>query len=212
MSNLRPIAPTRILLLALSLSVAAIPVPAQQQSPDPPPPPPILPTLSPPLPPPWIFVPRPDALPSPADAPVPDLASLPPTHSPAQSKVKRALDRAMPRCLDATTHTCWASPPAQDSLSSADREFANDMDVGKMYLKEKNYRGAEFRFRDALDRKPDQPEATFHLAKSLEMLSKSDQARQTYKAYLRLQSDGTYADQARQALHRLDSSTAGENP
>jgi Tfp pilus assembly protein PilF len=79
-----------------------------------------------------------------------------------------------------------------------------------MYLKEHNYRGAEFRFRDALERKSDQPEATFHLAKSLEMQNKNDEAAQMYRAYLKLQTDGSYAAQARQSLERLTHAAAGK--
>jgi hypothetical protein len=143
-----------------------------RQKPQDPPPPPILPTLSPPLPPPWILFPQPDPLPSPPDAPMPDLGSLPGPPDKSKSRVKRALDRAMPNCLDTVLHTCWSSPPG-DGKTTEEREFAKDMEIGTYYFKNKNYRGAEMRFRHALEYKPGQPEATFKLAESLFKLAES---------------------------------------
>jgi outer membrane protein assembly factor BamD (BamD/ComL family) len=52
-------------------------------------------------------------------------------------------------------------------VSETDREFAKDLEVGDFYLKGKNYGAAELRFREALNYKPDHPEATFKLAESL---------------------------------------------
>jgi outer membrane protein assembly factor BamD (BamD/ComL family) len=81
-----------------------------------------------------------------------------------------------------------------------DRKFAKDMEIGSYYFRNKNYRGAMFRFRHALDSKPGQPEATFKLAESLNRLGKKDEAEEAYTAYLK--------DQPREPLknspiHRL---------
>ena len=177
------------------------------------PPPPVLPTLSPPLPPPWILLPQPDPLPSPPDAPMPDLGTLPGPPDKSKSRLKRAIDRAAPRCLDAATHTCWSSPPGKDSsvVSEEEREFAKDMEVGDFNFKDKNYRGAELRFRDALNYKPDDPEATFELAESLQRLGNSDEAKEGYQTYLKVQPDGPYAERARTALQRLEKNSPGKN-
>lgn len=178
-------------------------VSAQQQQVQPPPP--VLPTLSPPLPPPWILFPQPDPLPSSPDAPLPDLGTLPGSPDKSKSRLKHAIDRAAPRCLDAITHTCWSSPPGQNSpmMSEDEREFIKDMEVGDFSFKNKNYGGAELRFRDALNYKPHDPEATFKLAESLQRLGKNDEAGEGYEAYLKIQPAGVYAERARTALQRL---------
>jgi Flp pilus assembly protein TadD len=58
------------------------------------------------------------------------------------------------------------------------------MEVGEINFKNGSYRGAEWRFRDALDYKPDNPEATFWMAKSIDKLGRSDEAQNAYRAYL----------------------------
>ena len=88
-------------------------------------------------------------------------------------------------------------------LSEAEREFAKDMEVGEINFTNGSYRGAEWRFRDALDYKPDNPEAIFWLAKSIDKLGRSDEAQDAYRTYLQLQPNGTLAEKARNALERL---------
>ena len=182
---------------------------AQEQEPQPP----VLPTLSPPVPPRWILFPEPPSLPSPPHAPIPDLGKLPGPPDRSKSVLKRALDRAKPNCLDAIIHTCWSSPPGDgtEAMSEEEREFAKDMEIGTYNFRNKNYRGAEFRFRHALDYKPGQPDATFKLAESLNKLGRRDEAKQEYKAYLESQPNGSNAEQARTALQRLSKLSAGKN-
>jgi tetratricopeptide repeat protein len=192
----------RSVLFAVAALACCKAVNAQQQEI---PPPPVLPTLSPPVPPPWILAPRPDPLPSPPDAPVPDLGSLPSADK-SKSRLKHTIDRLTPRCLDAATHTCWSSPPGDQPQYAADedRQFAKDMEVGEFNLKDKNYRGAELRFRDALSHKPDSPDATFKLAQALDKLGKNEDAITGYKSYLAVQSKGPFAPPAQKALDRLE--------
>jgi Tfp pilus assembly protein PilF len=128
----------------------------------------------------------------------------------SKSVIKRALDRAKPNCLDSVIRTCWSSTPG-DGLSKEEREFADDMDIGTYYLRNKNYRGAEFRFRHALDYKPSQPDATFKLAEALDKLGKRDEAKQQYETYLESQANGLYAERARTALQRLSKLSVGKN-
>lgn len=207
MANIWP----KIVLLGLVVCASCGYVGAQQQQD--PAAPPVVPTLSPPLPPPWILFPRPDPLPSPPDAPMPDLGTIPGPPDKSKSRLKRAIDGAVPRCLDAITHTCWSSPPEENSaaVSEEEWEFAKDMEIGDFNFKDKNYRGAELRFRDALNYKPDQPDATFKLAESLNKLGKSNEAKQKYQAYLKFQPDGPYAKRARIALQRLPTTAVGKN-
>lgn len=200
----------KIVVLGVTISAYCGQINAQQQQD--PNAPPVLPTLTPPLPPPWIFVRHPDPLPSPPDAPVPDLGTLPGSPDKSKSRLKRAVDRLAPRCLDAATHTCWSSPGEESpKTSEADREFTKDMEAGDLYFRDKNYKGAELRFRDALHYKADQPDATFRLAETLDRLSQIDEAQTTYRLYLRIQPTGPYADRARIALQRLGKKSAQKN-
>lgn len=194
--------PLRAEIIFLGLTLACC-VPSYCQQPDMPQPP-VLPTLSPPVPPRWILFPEPPPIPSSEDAPVPDLGSLPGPPDKSWSIIKRALDRAKPNCLDTVIHTCWSSPPG-DGLSKEDREFAEDMEMGRYHLRNKNYRGAMYRFRHALDLRPGEPEATFKLAESLNKLGKCDEAAEAYRAYLQNRPSGARAEQARTALEQLKS-------
>ena len=96
-------------------------------------------------------------------------------------------------------------------MSEEEREFAKDMDIGTYNFRNKNYQGAEWRFRHALDYKPGQPDATFKLAESLNKLGRSDEAKQEYQAYLESDPNGSHAERARAALQRLSKLSAGKN-
>lgn len=84
------------------------------------------------------------------------------------------------------------------------------MEIGLYYFHIKNYRGAELRFRHALEYKPGQPEATFKLAESLDKLGNVDEAMQTYGTYLESQPQDLHAERARSALRRLSKLSAGK--
>lgn len=156
---------------------------------------------------------RPNA-PSPAtpnDAPFPDRATVP-EHGKA-GRVKRAVKGVAPNCLDWMFHSCWSQPLGPE-LSRAEMNnpgFAHDMEIGNFNLKQKNYRGAELRFRSALGVVPNDPEANFKLAKSLEKEGKVAEAREEYTTFLVLSSDSPFAAEARRALEQLDQK-AGKNP
>src|SRR5882762_2079670 len=96
-------------------------------------------TLTPRVPPPVVVVVQPPPLPSPPDAPVPDLGSLPAKPNVAESPVKRFLGKLAPKCLDAVLHTCWSSPRGEPSslLPKAERDFAKDMEVGDLRSEER---------------------------------------------------------------------------
>ena len=198
----------RVALFAVATFAWSARVSGQVQKDAPPP----LPTLTPLPPPPWIVVPQPEPLPAPPDAPVPDLGTLP-LPKKSNSRLRRAVDRLAPRCLDALTHTCWSSPPGEDlgSASQSEREFAKDMDVGEFNFKNKNYKGAELRFRDALNYKPGEPEATFKLAESLDKQGEKNVSREMYTAYLKAQPNGLYAERARKAIERLTKKSQPRN-
>ena len=156
---------------------------------------------------------KPPLAPLPDDSPMPDQGKLPMPQDKKQSTAKRKLEQAAPNCLNIFAyHTCWSSPPASPAKAAnpaADAEFAKDIEVGDFYLTErKNYAGAAMRFRDALELVPNDPEATYKLAQSLEGLHQIDEARQDYETYLRLQPEGKFAAQAKKALERLQQNGA----
>ena len=145
--------------------------------------------------------------PSPPDAPLPDLDSLPSPADTTKSKVKRALDRLIPNCADVVYHSCWSSPVPDPSapLPEAAREAQRNREAGEIYYKDKNYRGSESRFREALRFEPADPVATFELAESLEKLGKRAEARDAYQTYLKILPNGPFAGDAKKALKRLTS-------
>ena len=78
-----------------------------------------------------------------------------------------------------------------------------DVEVGDYYFKEKNYRGAEGRYRDALLYKPDDAVATYRLAQVFDKTDRPNDARQYYQAYLKILPRGPYASDCHKALERL---------
>lgn len=131
-----------------------------------------------------------------------------------QSVVKRKLKELAPGCVNVGTYQKCRSSKGKDSDAKAgaasfpDKEYADDMDVGDFYFQKKNYAGAVLRFKDALERKPNDPPATFRLAQSLEALHQADEARDDYSAYLKLEPEGQFAGEAKKALDRLQATSA----
>ena len=121
-----------------------------------PPPPPDLPSLSPTSPPQVLLFPEPPPMPLLPDAPIPELGAIPGPPDKTHNVIKRAIDRAKPNCNAALVHTCWSSPSGDAStvLSMESRDVLQDMEMGTDYFKKRNYRGAMFRFRHALENKP----------------------------------------------------------
>ena len=80
---------------------------------------------------------------------------------------------------------------------------AKDIEIGNLYKKQGNYRAAISRYRDALDYKPNDAEATFRMAESLEKLGEVEDSAAYYQAYLKILPRGEYAAAAREALAHL---------
>ena len=147
-----------------------------------------------------------DRPPSPPDAPLPDLDSVPSPAAPTKSKAKRALDRLAPNCVDVVYHSCWSSPTGDPSrLPEAARGAQRNREAGEIYYSNKNYKGSESRFREALRYEPADPVATFELAESLDKLGRRAEARDFYQIYLSILPDGPSATRAKKALKRLPS-------
>jgi hypothetical protein len=80
---------------------------------------------------------------------------------------------------------------------------AKDVEVGDWYYHQKNYPAAMSRYEEALEFKPNDAIATFHLAETEEKLQQLDDAREHYAAYLKILPEGPYSGPARKALERL---------
>jgi tetratricopeptide (TPR) repeat protein len=80
---------------------------------------------------------------------------------------------------------------------------AKDVEVGVYYLKHKNYRAALDRLNEALLYKPNDAEATFHLAETQEKLELYALAYQNYKNYLNIITGGPYTKDAQEAIKRI---------
>jgi tetratricopeptide (TPR) repeat protein len=153
----------------------------------------------------------PASIPAAADAPVPDQATISSTEPRSPSSIKRAVDRLRPVCIDGLLHTCWGTKPNDEPfVTEEDRQFLKEMDVGDTYLKSKNYRGAELRFREALGLQPDNPDATFKLARVLSLQGKNDEAKNLYESYLKMQKDGRQADYARNELLKINKQSGNQ--
>jgi tetratricopeptide (TPR) repeat protein len=87
-----------------------------------------------------------------------------------------------------------------------------NIEVGDFYLKRKNYRAAEDRYREALLYKPNDAIATFRLAQCLEKKGELQEARETYAAYLKILPNGPFAVESRAAIDRLKEKSADANP
>jgi tetratricopeptide (TPR) repeat protein len=111
---------------------------------------------------------------------------------------------------DAKTHPNSAAAVA-DAQGENIQEFhpwdphraLKDIEVGDFYLKKKNYRAAEDRYREALVYKPNDAIANFRLAQTLEKKGEFDEARTHYEEYLKILPEGPLAGDAHKALERL---------
>lgn len=110
------------------------------------------------------------------------------------------------------------SPPMGDAKSHPNGGIADEVmelrpwnpmkamkncEIGDYYMKQKNYRAAESRYREALEWKPNDAEATFKLATVLEKTGQSDEARSTYESYIKILPNGPHAEESKKALTRL---------
>jgi tetratricopeptide (TPR) repeat protein len=82
------------------------------------------------------------------------------------------------------------------------------VEVGDWYYKQENYKAAISRYREALDFKPHDAEATFKLAEVLNKTGDLPGATENYEEYLKLLPDGPHAKKAREALEKLKAKTA----
>lgn len=88
---------------------------------------------------------------------------------------------------------------------------AHDADVGDYYFKEKNYRGALMRYRDALEQKPGDAALHLRIGRAAEKLGDSEQAFLAYDAALKLEPEGPGAGEARAGRERTAAALAKDS-
>src|ERR1700757_2461025 len=119
------------------------------------------------------------------------------------------------------------APPANDAKSHPEADLAGDTDeftpynpmkamkdieVGDFYMKRWNYGPAISRYREALEFKPRDAEATFKLAEALEKTGDAAGAKENYEAYLKILPHGPYAKKSKEALSTLKDVPAAKAP
>jgi tetratricopeptide (TPR) repeat protein len=85
-----------------------------------------------------------------------------------------------------------------------------NIEVGEFYLKRKNYRAAEGRFREALEYKPGDAIATYRLAEVLDAQGQDAEAIKDYQEYLKIPSSGKFSPEAKKALERLEQKNSAQ--
>jgi tetratricopeptide (TPR) repeat protein len=77
------------------------------------------------------------------------------------------------------------------------------VEVGEYYFKDKNYKAAISRYREALEYKPKDAHATYRLGEVLERTGDYPEALQRYEEYLQILKDGPFAEECRKGIARI---------
>ena len=88
-------------------------------------------------------------------------------------------------------------------------EADKDVEVGTFYFKRGNYKGAEARFRDALNWQDNDAEAMYRLGETLQKEGRTAEARPYYEGYLKILPRGPFANDCRKELDKLDAADGG---
>ncbi len=129
--------------------------------------------------------------------------------SSARSSSKDSRIDLSPPTGDAVTHPDSDVPSDVNEMRRYDPHKAEkNIEVGDYHFKKKNYRAAESRYREALEWKPGDAQATYNLAVCQEKLGEKADARASYESYLKILPHGPNAQESRRAVERLASAPA----
>lgn len=146
---------------------------------------------------------------------------------PSSQPAPRSSDEPCQDCSSSRSGRVDLSPPPGDAAAHAGSDLPSDVqelhpwnphradkdvEVGDFYFKQKNYKAAIARYRDALSWMSNHAAATYKLGLALEKSGDKSEARQQYQQYLKLLPDGPYAAEARKALERLPATTGRATP
>jgi tetratricopeptide (TPR) repeat protein len=130
-------------------------------------------------------------------------SSIPPSESSSRSNITDI----SPPTGDAQEHPDSEAPPELVGTNEMHpwnpHRAEKNVEIGDYYLKQKNYRAAESRYREALYYKENDAIATLHLAQVLDKTGQSDEAREYYQAYLKILPHGPNSSDVRKALERI---------
>lgn len=148
--------------------------------------------------------PRKDVRPKPAPNPDDAHMSPDPDKIPPASGTQGGWSSSKDTRINVAPPPGEAPPSGYNEMKPWDPHKAEkDVEVGDYYFKQKNYRAAEARYRDALYWKDNDATATYKLATALEKLGEVDEAAHNYRHYVKAFPSGDYAKQAQEALTRL---------
>ena len=151
-----------------------------------------------------------ETVPTDKDAPAPEDNTANPPRSdqagPDESSSKETQIDVSPPAGDAKTH-----PGADLDTPSDSSEFTQwnpmkamkDVEVGDFYFKKENYPAAISRYREALEYKAHDAEATYKLGAALEKSGDLKGAAENYQEYLKILPKGPYAEKAEKGIDRL---------
>ncbi len=151
-----------------------------------------------------------ETVPTDKDAPPPeDNTANPPRSDGAnagESSSKQTEIDISPPAGDEKTH-----PGADLDAPSDSGEFSQwnpmramkDVEVGDFYFKKENYSAAISRYREALEYKAHDAEATYKLGAALEKSGDLKGAMENYQDYLKILPKGPYAEKAEKGIDRL---------
>ncbi|HKR30453.1 MAG TPA: tetratricopeptide repeat protein [Terriglobales bacterium] len=149
-----------------------------------------------------------------ASDPLPRSDSDQPTEAPPlstnESSSKQTQIDLSPPANDAAMHPNSEIPDISEMHTWNPHKAQKDVEVGEFYLKRKNYRAAEDRFREALEYKPGDAVATYRLAEALDGLGQYPEAIKNYQEYLQIPSNEKFAPDAKKALARLEKKESAE--
>lgn len=140
-----------------------------------------------------------------------DQQSAPPLGENESSSKQTQIDISPPKD-DAAKHPDSDTSDVSEMHTWNPHKAQKDVEVGEFYLKRKNYRAAEDRFREALIYKPGDAVATYRLAEVLDVQGQSAEAVKNYQDYLKIPSSGKFAPDAKKALARLEAKTGQNRP
>src|SRR6185312_806765 len=138
--------------------------------------------------------------------------SAPPEGANESSSNDTRIDLSPPK-NDAKDHPDSEDPTASDVTEMHPwnpHKAEKDIEIGEFYLKRKNLRAAESRFREALTYKPNDAVATFRLGEVLEVENQPNEARNNYEAYLKILPEGKFASDAKKGIARIDQKAAAK--
>lgn len=151
-----------------------------------------------------------ETVPTDKNAPPPeDNTAKPPRSdgaSPDESSSKQTEIDVSPPPGDAKDH-----PGADLDTASDSGEFTRwnpmkamkDVEVGDFYFKRENYSAAISRYREALEYKAHDAEATYKLGAALEKSGDLKGAMENYQDYLKILPKGPYAEKSQKGIERL---------